>query len=166
MPLDNPLWHYALKLYAKPGVEQAALELQNAGCSINRLLLACFLARRGERLTPDMLSGEALEWQRELTHPLRVLRYRVRNRKSERPELDAFYRRLREAELAAEQVELSLLWESIESDERPAAPAGESLARTNLQVVLADAGPTLVPRFSAQLEVLVHAAFGSDLASD
>ena len=70
------------------------------------------------------------------------------------------------ATCTAEQVELSLLWESIESGERPAAPAGESLARTNLQVVLADAGPTLVPRFSAQLEILVHAAFGSDLASD
>ena len=102
--LETPLWHYALGLYSRPGVEAAALALQQAGLSINRLLFACWLASEGRELKSDYLQGEALQWQRELTHPLRALRYRVRGQKAAAPELEACYRKLREAELAAEQV--------------------------------------------------------------
>lgn len=164
MSLNNPLWQSALQLYRQPGVEAAALALQQAGCSVNRLLMACFLARRGQRLVPDLLAGEALEWQRELTQPLRRLRYTVRRCKAERAELEPCYRALRDAELACEQVELMLLWEALSALELPAETPGRALARANLERVLEEAGVKDSGRFDARLEVFVAAVFPDPLA--
>jgi uncharacterized protein (TIGR02444 family) len=155
MALDNPLWQYALDLYARPGVTAAALQLQAAGASINRLLLACYLARQGRELPPDLLAGAACDWQRAITHPLRAVRYRVREQKQARPELDACYRRLREAELATEQVELMLLWQQLGELSPDPAPPGPALARRNLQRVLHG----IEGDIDAPLETLIGAAF-------
>lgn len=165
MSLDNPLWQYALKLYARPGVEQAALELQQAGCSINRLLTACYLGQRGLRLMPALLEGEALEWQRELTHPVRVLRYRVRNRKGLRAEMESCYHALREAELACEQVELMLLWETICDTRLPTARVGVALIRSNLEIALSESGVGAWSEFDAPLQVLIEATLSDPLVS-
>lgn len=157
--LDNPLWRYALELYACPGVQAAALSLQAAGASINRLLLACYLGTQGRELASELLCGAAAEWQQEITQPLRALRYRVRENRLGRGELDACYRRLREAELAAEQVELMLLWEQLEALSLSLATAGRALVRNNLQQVLAGAVPGSLEPYQSQLETLVGAAF-------
>ena len=55
--------------------------------------------------------NEADHWQQEMTHPLRGIRYKVRERKQQEPEYDACYQKLRQAELACEQVELALLYQ-------------------------------------------------------
>ncbi|MBV1787843.1 TIGR02444 family protein [Marinobacterium sp. D7] len=165
MSLNNPLWQTALRLYAVPGVEQAALELQRAGCSINRMLLACYLAQQGRRLVPALLIGEALEWQQALTHPLRELRYRVRARKAENEELEPCYRAFRQAELACEQVELMLLWDALSALELPTAEAGEPLARRNLEQVLVASGVSDPGRFDAELSLLIGATLADPLAS-
>lgn len=161
MALDNPLWQYALELYARPGVREAALALQEAGASINRLLLACYLATQGLELDAALLAGPAQDWQREITHPLRALRYRVREHKLTRAELDACYQRLREAELAAEQVELMLLWEQIERQALQPGPVGAALARRNLQRVLSRLPVQAQVSCAPQLEIMVAAAFAS-----
>lgn len=158
MSLDNPLWHYALELYGRPGVESAVLTLQRCGCSVNRLLYACWLAREGRRLEPDMLAGEALEWQQTLTHPLRALRYQVRGRKEQQPLLETCYRRLREAELAAEQVELMLLWQ--QGQHAPSATAGRELAWHNLKQAT-QAAELSWSQLRSHLQPLVQAAFPS-----
>lgn len=157
--LDTPLWHYALKLYSQPGVESAALTLQQTGLSINRLLFACWLAREGLELDPGYLQGDALEWQQTLTHPLRTLRYRVRGQKTALPELEGCYRKLREAELAAEQVELWLLWRQVERCQARPDRAGSALAWRNLHRLF-EADEALWQRLQPQLAVLVGQGFG------
>jgi len=79
-----------------------------------------------------------------------------------RAELDACYQCLREAELAAEQVELMLLWEQIERRSLNPAPAGATLARLNLQRVLSGSVPPPLEQYRPQLETLVAAALALD----
>ncbi|MBR9885601.1 MAG: TIGR02444 family protein [Oceanospirillales bacterium] len=165
MSLNNPLWQSALKLYGSAGVEQAALELQQAGCSINRLLLACYLAQQGLQLESSLLRGDALEWQQAVTHPLRAVRYRVREQKAQRDDLDQCYRALREAELACEQVELMMLWQSLSTANLCSKPSGRELARANLERVLVEAGITDPACVDAPLGVLIAAAFPDPLVS-
>lgn len=164
MSLENPLWRYALDLYSRPGVEAAALELQTLGCSINRLILACFLAQQGKQLTPELLQGEAQAWQRELTHPLRTLRYRVREQKAERAELDVCYRKLREAELACEQVEIMLLWQRVEKIDQ-AQVLKEDLLRSNIELIVAEIGDQAVMQASSQIDAFIAVVDPDRLAS-
>ncbi|GAA0792998.1 TIGR02444 family protein [Marinobacterium sediminicola] len=110
MALDNPLWRYALALYAQPGVEQCCLQLQEQGAAINRLLLACWLGRMGVAVDHDRWQLLDTEWRQAITEPLRQIRYRVRERRTFEPEVEACYQALRQAELAAEQIELLRLW--------------------------------------------------------
>ncbi|WP_432696945.1 TIGR02444 family protein [Marinobacterium sp. YM272] len=165
MSLDNPLWQYALDLYSRPGVESTALDLQTVGCSVNRLILACYLAEQGRLLPAELLAGEALSWQRELTHPLRVLRYQVRSLKAGRPELENCYRKMRQAELACEQVEIMLLWEMLSETVLPVAEAGPALARANIERVVAEVGAEAVVQASVQIDAFIDAACPDPLAS-
>ncbi|GAA0699848.1 hypothetical protein GCM10009104_30890 [Marinobacterium maritimum] len=112
MALDNPLWRYALALYASPGVETSCLELQGQGAAVNRLLLACWLGHRGIALDTDRWQVLDTDWRRAITEPLRQIRYRVRALRAQQPEVEACYHALRQAELAAEQVELMQLWQA------------------------------------------------------
>lgn len=111
MQLKNDLWDFALNFYQQPGIEQSCLELQNEfDLSINRLIFACWGGVQGYEL--DSVSfDEADHWQQEMTHPLRGVRYKVRERKQVSSEYDACYQKLRQAELACEQVELALLYQ-------------------------------------------------------
>ena len=70
--MDEPwpasaLWDYAVDLYARPGVREACLALQDrAGADVNLLLLACWLGATGRRLDPAALARlrtDALAWQ-------------------------------------------------------------------------------------------------------
>lgn len=132
MALDNPLWRYALTLYAAPGVEQCCLQLQDQGAAINRLLLACWLGSRGVAVAAVDWPQLELPWRSDVTEPLRRIRYRVRAQRSAQPALEACYRALRQAELAAEQVELMLLWQRSRAWPRQPANAGTALILEHL----------------------------------
>lgn len=147
-------------------MESAALALQAEGLSVNRLLFACWLASIGRELQPADLGGEAQDWQQSLTHPLRALRYQVRTRKQQRPELEACYAKLRAAELAAEQVELWLLWQGLSEVHPVPAATGAELARINLQRVCSCAGRADAAALQPALEVLVRAAFPVSVPTD
>ncbi|WP_372737490.1 TIGR02444 family protein [Neptunomonas sp.] len=112
MQLQNPLWAFALKFYSYSEVEECCLALQNEyGMSINRLLYAAWLATQHKLLdTAALQQSSAQHWQHEMTHPLRALRYRVRNIRADEPVLDAFYVTMRKAELEAERIELAYLY--------------------------------------------------------
>ncbi len=113
MQMENELWDFALDFYQKPGVEEACLYLQDHyGLSINRMIFSCWCGLQGIETYDELYTGSAEKWQREVTHPLRVLRYKVRDNKNE---YSSCYKKLREAELACEQVELALLNESLSS---------------------------------------------------
>ncbi len=136
MALENALWHFALKFYAQPGVEAACLELQNRfGLSINRLIWSCWAAQQGIQLNADdFMETPAQQWQQQITAPLREVRYRVRQQRLAQPELDACYQALRKAELACEQVELSLLYASLQ--DRIPLPDKVDLLQANLKQYL------------------------------
>lgn len=131
MQLKNDLWVFALNFYQQPQVEANCLMLQNHyGLSVNRLIFACWSGVRGIRLTPERLNSAADDWQAEVTHPLRKVRYQVRKERSANPQLDECYQALRQAELKCEQVELALLFEMSESWQN--GPASALLAEENM----------------------------------
>ncbi|MBA4501659.1 TIGR02444 family protein [Marinobacterium marinum] len=132
MALDNPLWHYALALYAEPGIESTCLQLQRQGAAINRLLLACWLGGRGVVLDAARWRQLDSAWRTEITEPLRLIRYRVRALREQQPETGACYQALRQAELAAEQVELMQLYHTAIAWPVDPARAGRALIRGNL----------------------------------
>jgi uncharacterized protein (TIGR02444 family) len=137
MSLENPLWQYALTLYSRSGVEQCCLQLQDQGAVVNRLLFACWLASQGIKLDHDRLHQSGNRWQPEVTRPLRAVRFRVREQLAALPEAEACYRALRQAELAAEQLELMLLWQDGQSW-LPDSEVGAALFQHNLQQVLGE----------------------------
>src|SRR5690606_26452407 len=78
---EQPLWAFALALYACPGVEAACLALQDeAGVDVCELLWRCWLLHHGARPGPAAEAGlrEVRRWQAEVTAPLRTLRRRLK----------------------------------------------------------------------------------------
>jgi uncharacterized protein (TIGR02444 family) len=162
MKLHNDLWDYALQLYAKPGVESACLQLQQEwSLGVNRLLFCCWLATEGRALQAEQLSTcEASQWQHSTTEPLRLLRYRVRAQRRLEPELERCYQALRQAELAAEQVELAWLFALGRDWPVVASATCEDLLLQNLGQYLGCEGIKPQPGLLAVLQVLVQAAAG------
>lgn len=108
MNLENELWHFALDFYSKSEVEHCCLSLQDQyGLSINRIIFSCWCGVQGVEVAGPQFQKATL-WQKEITHPLRALRYKVRKQKEDYPDC---YAKLRQAELACEQVELFMLYE-------------------------------------------------------
>lgn len=106
---EEALWRFALALWKRPGVERAALLLQDQhGIPVCLLLAALWLA--GEGVPPDTslaatLRDAAEKWERERIGPLRQLR-RVA---ASRPQWGDWKRSLQDAELEAERLLLGEL---------------------------------------------------------
>lgn len=76
---DHPFWDFSLALYAKPGVAESCLRLQDGlGLDVNLLLYACWTAARGgARPSPDgwrLLVDETAAWRSQVVEPLRRVR--------------------------------------------------------------------------------------------
>lgn len=135
MHLKNAFWDFALEFYQQSGVEQTCLKLQEEyGLSINRILFACWGGVRGTRLCDEAYAGPSFDWQKEITHPLRAVRYKVREDKARYEELDQCYQALRQAELKCEQVEIALLFANATS--LPQSTPSLKLAEENLHSYL------------------------------
>lgn len=107
LELENPLWHFALKVYQQPNVEAICLELQDHSLSINRLIFSLWLATESYAF---IATPEADHWQQQMSLPLRKLRYQLRQLKQNQPGLESCYKKMRSAELALEQVEIAYLY--------------------------------------------------------
>ncbi|SDT56089.1 TIGR02444 family protein [Bradyrhizobium canariense] len=126
---DQACWDFVVDLYAKPGVAQACLELQERlGVDVSLLLTALFYAVRGGL----DLSAEQIEkldrrisgWRAEAIFPLRRLRRRLKSGDLSSQPTDEFYRRIKADELLAEQIEISALVQQLEQmPGNPAAPS-------------------------------------------
>lgn len=106
------LWNFALELYARAGVEQACLELQEAGNDVCLLLTGAWLQRRGVRCLDERLQAlQALAgpWQREVVTPLRQVRQDWRANASQDAELAALREQVKKLELQAERILLDRL---------------------------------------------------------
>lgn len=116
---DSPLWRFALTLYAAPDVAACCLVLQDAaGCDVNLLLLAAWLAvERRVVLTPaDMCELPGRDWHENVVVNLRAAR-----RASKGNADPSFYEKLKQVELEAERIRLGGLfaWVNPRFPERP-----------------------------------------------
>lgn len=100
------MWRFSLALYARPGVAEALIALQDrAGCDVNLVLFALWLgAARGHRLDrTELAAGETAVAPigHDIVAPVRQLRRRLKTAPA--ADLQDLRRRLLALELAAER---------------------------------------------------------------
>ncbi|MBZ2190337.1 TIGR02444 family protein [Alcanivorax sp. JB21] len=150
---DTSLWQFALSLWKRPGVERAALVLQDQhGVSVCLALAAVWLSRRD--VLPDARLAEAMTetarvWEQQRVAPLRGLRRQA----SARGDWGDWRRLLQEAELEAERLLLLELEGHLQA--RP-VPRGDTQALSWLLLVLPEAAQC--ESLSQALDTLVEAA--------
>jgi uncharacterized protein (TIGR02444 family) len=118
--LEADSWAFALAVYARPGVADACLSLQNeASVDVMLLLMAAFAAVRHRLLlTPDEIKAldEACRlWREQVVWRLRAIRSGLKSGPSPAPssETEPFRSQVKALELAAEKLENQLLAESL-----------------------------------------------------
>jgi uncharacterized protein (TIGR02444 family) len=104
-------WAFSLALYARPGVAEACLRLQDTcALDVNLLLLCCWLARRGCRLSAADLAGaeaRAAPLRARVLEPLRAARRALKTMPGSGAA--ALYAQLKQVELVAEREEQRLI---------------------------------------------------------
>jgi uncharacterized protein (TIGR02444 family) len=128
MPTD--LWDFAKTLYARPGVEQACLQLQEGGADICLLLTALWLERRQvacSKARSTALQVLAKPWRENAIKPLRLLRQDWRTRAQHDQQLALLREQIKAVEL---QVETALLRQLQQcSRDWPSTKAGDWLSQ-------------------------------------
>jgi uncharacterized protein (TIGR02444 family) len=143
-------WTFSLDLYARPGVADACLRLQDSyALDVNMLLLCCWLGRRGYRLGAAELAAaeaRAAPLRAQVLVPLRAVRRALKTMPL--AGAVALYARVKEVELAAEREEQHLLvapW-----SRSPEPSSGEGMAdAVNLTLYFTARG--LAPEIGAEL---------------
>lgn len=111
---DNPFWDFSLTVYARPGVAEACLALQERhGLDVNLLLFCCWAGVRGRALTGrelERLVAAARPWQEGVVKPLRAARRWLKTQATAPDQLaGALRRRIKAQELAAERIEQQVM---------------------------------------------------------
>ena len=152
--MDNPLWDYSLEVYARDGVADALLALQDEfGLDVNMLLYAAWLAARGLQLDTAHLApleARVAPWREQVIRPLRRLRRQWRDY----PQAGALRDALKGLELQAEQSQQALMWEHFCT--AIALPEGPGMLRHSLRLV-AETGASRPGWGEAALESLLRA---------
>jgi uncharacterized protein (TIGR02444 family) len=79
MTMLSDLWSFTLDFYARPGVEQACLNLQANGANVCALLCGVWMDRRGVQFDPErarQIGQLADPWHEQVVGPLRDIRTR------------------------------------------------------------------------------------------
>ena len=141
LELEANSWAFALAVYAKPGVAEACLTLQNeAGVDVMLLLMATFAgAKHRILLTGDEINtlDEACRpWREQIVRPLRAIRSGLKTGPAPAPgdQTEPFRSKIKTLELAAEKLENQLLAECLPL--RP--PEKETMRPEQLRTVLED----------------------------
>jgi len=137
--LEAECWAFALAIYAKPGVAEACLALQDeAGVDVMMLLTTTFAAvKQRLLLAPDEIRAlnEACRlWREQIVWPLRAIRSGLKARPQPAPSeaTEQFRSQVKALELAAEKLENKLLVECLPL--RP--PEKETVRPEQLRTVL------------------------------
>ena len=114
MPAERPaasgFWDFSLAFYARPGVAEACLELQErCGADVNVLLYLLYLARNGRLLAAadiERIDALAAPWRQTVVIPLRGVRQALKASVGAfHPDATAALRtEVKRIELAAERV--------------------------------------------------------------
>lgn len=167
--LEAESWAFALALYAKPGVAEACLTLQNeVGVDVMLLLMTTFAAVRHRLLlTADEireLDEACRPWREQIVWPLRAIRTGLKAGLSTAPgeATEPFRAKVKALELEAEKLENRILAECL-----PLRPPGEAAVRSEqLRAVLNEVvmhfaskrGSRPDTRLSRSIEAIVEAA--------
>lgn len=136
MPEAQTLWDWSCERYARPGVAEACLALQDRhGAAVTLLLLGCWLADGGRRLASEGAAAArdySTGWQAGVVQPLRQVRRHLAPAGGAAARLRLA---VKEQELAAERIELEELQRlmagcPVDSDGKPA------LAMANLAALM------------------------------
>lgn len=169
--LDAESWAFALATYARPGIAEACLSLQNeAGVDVMLLLMAAFAAvKRRILLAPheiEALDEACRPWREQIVGNLRAIRTQLKTGPRPAPgeTTEAFRSKIKAIELEAEKLENQLLAECL--PRRP--PEQGRVEREQLRAVLNDVvkhfagkrGIKLDTRLSSSIEAIAEVAIG------
>jgi uncharacterized protein (TIGR02444 family) len=137
--VGEAFWRFSLALYARPGVADALIGLQDrAGSEVNLVLFGLWLGvTRGRRLAAAELAAAKAAiapFDEAVVFPLRELRRRLKPAAD--PDLEALRRRVAGLELAAERRAQYRLAAGLPGAERK-APEGGGLAAAEANLALA-----------------------------
>ncbi len=139
--VDNPLWAFSLQQYARNGVKEACLELQDEhGLDVNIALACLWHERRGGA----PLSSKAVQRLLCRTADLRKAVYAIRTSRRAAKTMDRggpLYRTLKRAELIAENLVQHALFEHLEAEPTDTPNTGLS----SLEAYARASGTTLPP---------------------
>lgn len=142
---DNPLWRFALRFWALPGVRDHCLALQQEGWNVTQILCAGWLAVNGRSYT-GIEDATLTEWRHRVTGVLRALRKSLPKGHSGCLSLR---NTIASAELEAEQIELALAWHRFKRGHPENTMQGSHrLVRQNLKSAAPAAGLTPAAQFS------------------
>jgi uncharacterized protein (TIGR02444 family) len=166
--IEADSWAFALAIYARPGVAEACLALQNeAGVDVMMLLMVAFAAVRHRiLLTPDeikVLDQSCRPWREQIVWPLRAIRSGLKTgpRPAPSSETEQFRSKIKAVELAAERLENRCLADSL-----PLRPGLDAVSSEQLRTVLGNAVTLFAERrekrpagsHSASIDTLAKAA--------
>jgi uncharacterized protein (TIGR02444 family) len=137
--LEAESWAFALDIYARPGVADACLKLQNeAGVDVMMFLVIAFAAvRHRTLLTPSeirQLDEDCRPWREQIVRPLRAIRSGLKTGPLPAPnsETEEFRSKVKAIELASERLQNQLIAERLPL--KP--PTREKVDREDLRAVL------------------------------
>lgn len=112
---SHPFWIFSLKVYAKPGVSQICLAVQDEyGGDVNLLLFCCWQGCMGHSLNKRFLRtamGAIADWQLHVVQPLRLARRTINKEYPAMPvkRKTSLRKSIASAEIDAEYLEQRLL---------------------------------------------------------
>jgi uncharacterized protein (TIGR02444 family) len=110
--MSSDLWSFSLATYARPGVEDACLQLQTAGANVCLLLCGLWLEQRAvtcDEQRVRQLQALTEPWDIEVVQPLRTLRMQWKARALDDAVLKGMREQIKSLELEAERALLSRL---------------------------------------------------------
>ena len=150
--MSNPptkFWEFSLNLYAKPGVSEACLQLQNSfGLDVNLVLFCLWFGHKIGKLKKDILQKAltfSQPWKKEVVQPLRDTRSWMKAShqyfsKTNDSQFHELRERIKLEELAAEKYQQQVLEAYALADELPSEKIGFKAAEENLNRYLAAIG--------------------------
>lgn len=140
---DNAFWDFSLQVYAKPGVAEACLALQDArGQDVNLLLFCCWAASLGRHLTAEeaaLLERLSADWREEAVRPLRRARRHLKPLEGD-PAVAALRAKIKACELEAERLQQARLFAALPLEAGGAEQDPIPVARENLGTLAATRG--------------------------